>query len=187
MIYSINMHTTVYQFWRFVYHHKQSEIDHYARSSLYTRSFCTGIKLYIGHFLWPRCKMFFQTVKRERSFYQNMKLSLVNLEFKRNNARNIYKGGRYKYLNIIYLIYYYNCKDIVIQFHPKDQQLMVDHAASSAWRTYLRSEGRGRLLNCFPPLQIDSTQSVIDKKKTLKILTKAVWNLKCYSKISCYT
>ena len=24
MIYSINMHTTVYQFWRFVYHHEQS-------------------------------------------------------------------------------------------------------------------------------------------------------------------
>ena len=54
MIYSINMHTTVYQFWRFVYHHEQSGIDHYARSLLYTRSFCTGIKLYVGHFLWPR-------------------------------------------------------------------------------------------------------------------------------------
>ena len=53
MIYTINMHTTVYQFWRFVYHHEQSVIDHYARISLYTRSFCTGIKLYVGHFLWP--------------------------------------------------------------------------------------------------------------------------------------
>ena len=53
MIYSINMHTTVYQFWRFVYHHEQSGIDHYARSSFYTRSFCTAIKLYVGHFLWP--------------------------------------------------------------------------------------------------------------------------------------
>ena len=53
MIYSINMHTTVYQFWRFVYHPKQSVIDHYARSSFYTRSFCTVIKLYVGHFLWP--------------------------------------------------------------------------------------------------------------------------------------
>ena len=29
MIYSINMHTTVYQFWRFVYHPEQSVIDHY--------------------------------------------------------------------------------------------------------------------------------------------------------------
>ena len=28
-------------------------IDHYARSSLYRRSFCTVIKLYVGHFLWP--------------------------------------------------------------------------------------------------------------------------------------
>ena len=54
MIYSINMHTTVYQFWRFVYHPEQSVIDHYARSSFYTRSFCTAIKLYVGHFLWPR-------------------------------------------------------------------------------------------------------------------------------------
>ena len=36
MIYSINMHTAVYQFWRFVYHHEQSVIDHYARISLYT-------------------------------------------------------------------------------------------------------------------------------------------------------
>ena len=54
MIYSINMHTTVYQFWRFVYHHEQSVIDHYVRSSLYTRSFCTGSKLYVGHFLWPQ-------------------------------------------------------------------------------------------------------------------------------------
>ena len=52
MIYTINMHTTLYQFWRFVYHHEQSVIDHYARSSLYTRSFCTGIKLYVGYFLW---------------------------------------------------------------------------------------------------------------------------------------
>ena len=25
------MHTTVYQFWRFVYHHEQYVIDHYAR------------------------------------------------------------------------------------------------------------------------------------------------------------
>ena len=31
MIYTINMHTTVYQFWRFVNHHEQSVIDHYAR------------------------------------------------------------------------------------------------------------------------------------------------------------
>ena len=54
MIYSISMHTTVYQFWRFVYHHEQSAIDRYARSSLYTRSFCTGIKLHVGHFLWPQ-------------------------------------------------------------------------------------------------------------------------------------
>ena len=53
MIYSINMHTTVYQFWRFVYHPEQSVIDNYARSSFYTRSFCTAIKLYLGHFLWP--------------------------------------------------------------------------------------------------------------------------------------
>ena len=63
MIYSINMHTTVYQFWRFVYHHEQSVIDHYTRSSLYTRSFCTGIKLYVGHFLWPRvfvCRLVLQ-------------------------------------------------------------------------------------------------------------------------------
>ena len=48
------MHTTVYQFWRFVYHLEQSVIDHYARSSFYTRSFCTAIKLYVSHFLWPR-------------------------------------------------------------------------------------------------------------------------------------
>ena len=53
MIYSINMHTTVYQFWRFVYHPEQSVIDHYARSSFYTRSFCTAIKLYVGHFYGP--------------------------------------------------------------------------------------------------------------------------------------
>ena len=53
MIYSINMHTTIYQFWRFVYHHEQSVIDHYARSSFYTRSFCMANKLYVGHFYGP--------------------------------------------------------------------------------------------------------------------------------------
>ena len=31
IMYTINMHTTVYQFWRLVYHHEQSVIDHYAR------------------------------------------------------------------------------------------------------------------------------------------------------------
>ena len=53
MIYSINMHTTVYQFWRFVYHHEQSVIDHYARISLYhfvRRSDCTYI-IYHGPYL----------------------------------------------------------------------------------------------------------------------------------------
>ena len=30
----------------------QFVIDHYARSSFYTRSFSTAIKLYVGHFLW---------------------------------------------------------------------------------------------------------------------------------------
>ena len=44
MIYLINMHTTVYQFWRFVYHHEQSVIDHYARISLYT--------LFVRYFVW---------------------------------------------------------------------------------------------------------------------------------------
>ena len=29
MIYTTNMHTTVYQFRRLVYHHEQSVIDHY--------------------------------------------------------------------------------------------------------------------------------------------------------------
>ena len=53
MIYSINMHTTVYQFWRFVYHHEQSAIDHYARSSLYTLSICTKIRLHVYHLSWP--------------------------------------------------------------------------------------------------------------------------------------
>ena len=43
MIYTINMHATVYQFWRFVYHHEQFVIGHYARISLYTLSFCTEI------------------------------------------------------------------------------------------------------------------------------------------------
>ena len=51
------MHTTVYKFWRFVYHPEQSVIDHYARSSFYTRSFCTAIKLYVGHFLLPLTSM----------------------------------------------------------------------------------------------------------------------------------
>ena len=43
MIYTINMHTIVYQFWRFVYHHERSVIDHCERISLYTLSFCTEI------------------------------------------------------------------------------------------------------------------------------------------------
>ena len=47
------MHTTVYQFWRFVYHHEQSVIDHYARISLYTLSFCTKIRLHVYHLSWP--------------------------------------------------------------------------------------------------------------------------------------
>ena len=42
------MRTTVYQFWRFVYHHEQSVIDHYARISFIRyhfirRSDCTYI------------------------------------------------------------------------------------------------------------------------------------------------
>ena len=39
MKYSINMHTTVYQFWRFVYHHEQSVMDQYA--------VCTNIIIYV--------------------------------------------------------------------------------------------------------------------------------------------
>ena len=46
LIYSINMHTFVYQF-------EQSVIDHYERISLYTKSFCTEIRLCVYHFLWP--------------------------------------------------------------------------------------------------------------------------------------
>ena len=53
MIYSINMHTTVDQFRRFVYHHEQSVIDHYARISLYTQSFCTKIRLHVYHLSRP--------------------------------------------------------------------------------------------------------------------------------------
>ena len=45
MIYTINMHTTVY-------HHEQSVIDHHARISLYTLSFCTGIRLHVYQFLF---------------------------------------------------------------------------------------------------------------------------------------
>ena len=47
LIYSINMHTFVYQF-------ERSVIDHYERISLYTKSFCTEIRLHVYHFLWPR-------------------------------------------------------------------------------------------------------------------------------------
>ena len=36
-----------------MYYHEQSVIDHYARNSLYTRSFCTEIKLYTGRFCDP--------------------------------------------------------------------------------------------------------------------------------------
>ena len=54
LIYSINMHTTVYQFWRFVYQFEQSVIDHYARISLYTLSFCTKIRLHVYHLSLPR-------------------------------------------------------------------------------------------------------------------------------------
>ena len=54
MIYTINMHTTVDQFWRFVYHHEQSVIDHYARISLYTLSFCTKIILHVYNLSWTR-------------------------------------------------------------------------------------------------------------------------------------
>ena len=52
MIYTINMHTTVYQFWRFVYHYEQSVIDHYARIS-----FCTKIRLHVYHLSWPKIKI----------------------------------------------------------------------------------------------------------------------------------
>ena len=57
MIYSIYMHTTVYQFWPFVYHHEQSESDHYARMSLYMLWFCTKIRLHkssAGHLRMAR-------------------------------------------------------------------------------------------------------------------------------------
>ena len=57
MIYSINMHTTVYQFWRFVYHNEQSVIDHYARISLYTLSFWTKIRLHVYHLSWPQTSL----------------------------------------------------------------------------------------------------------------------------------
>ena len=51
MIYSINMHTTVYQFWRFVYHHEQSVMDQYAHYcisilTVRNRSLCTNIIIY---------------------------------------------------------------------------------------------------------------------------------------------
>ena len=54
MIYTINIHTTVYQFWRFVYHHEQSVIDNYARITLYTLSLCTKIRLHAYHLSWPQ-------------------------------------------------------------------------------------------------------------------------------------
>ena len=56
MIYTINMHTTVYQFWRFVYHHEQSVIDYYARISIYMLSFCTKIGLHVYNLWWTRPK-----------------------------------------------------------------------------------------------------------------------------------
>ena len=67
MIYSINMHTTVYQFWRFVYHHGQSVIDHYARISLYIilnedqiarKSFIMApiFRMGLSHITWRRWK-----------------------------------------------------------------------------------------------------------------------------------
>ena len=55
MIYSINMHTTVYQFWRFVYHPEQSVIDHYARSSFILYAIILyGDQIVRWSFLWPR-------------------------------------------------------------------------------------------------------------------------------------
>ena len=56
MIYSINMHTTVYQFWRFV----QSVIDHYLRISLFTLSFCTKIRLHVYHLSLPPPPLIFR-------------------------------------------------------------------------------------------------------------------------------
>ena len=60
MIYTINMYTTVCQFWRFVFHHEQSVIDHYARISLL--SFCTKIRLHIYHLSWPSPQILYLSI-----------------------------------------------------------------------------------------------------------------------------
>ena len=46
MIYSIKMHTFLYQF-------ERSVVDHYEQISLYTKSFCTEIRLHVCHFYGP--------------------------------------------------------------------------------------------------------------------------------------
>ena len=45
LIYSINMHTFIYQF-------ERSVIDHYEGISLYKKSFCTEIRLRVYHFFY---------------------------------------------------------------------------------------------------------------------------------------
>ena len=50
LIHSIRMHTFVFN----LYVYQRSVIDHYEIISLYTKSFCTEIRLHACHFLWPQ-------------------------------------------------------------------------------------------------------------------------------------
>ena len=81
--YTINMHTTVYQYWRFVYHHIQSVIDHYARISLYTLSFCTKMRLHVYHLSWPlfefRELKITENAPWDGRWYQKLKINTLSL------------------------------------------------------------------------------------------------------------
>ena len=66
MIYTINMHTTVYQFWRFVYHHEQSVIMH--KYHYIHILFCAKIRLHVYHLSWPHVEILFQAFWPESYF-----------------------------------------------------------------------------------------------------------------------
>ena len=99
MIYSLNMHTTVYQFWRFVYKFEQSVIDHYARISLYTLSLCTKIRLHVYHLSWP--------LNMHSSLFWQKKIGSIQLSFKRVQTW-IYQRTEQTFARSCLLCYYWS-------------------------------------------------------------------------------